>query len=238
MPGTESQASTPSSPPPAPRPRPPAAFLDESYHYEPGSTSRVPLYVLAAVVIDADEVSNARSSLAAVMPTGTYHSTDLYHQGRIEVIHDMLEYVRDNVGWNVVAVQMPFPGHADLARRQCLAALLRELDSMKVGLVVPDSRLQPGAFDPQVLDQKTSKSSVVCGGGGRLTVTWSLRHAADAAEPMLWMPDAIAWAVRRDLAIGEHEHFEVVRSVTNVIVLDDFGRRLWADSNKAGPPWR
>jgi hypothetical protein len=36
----------------------------------------------------------------------------------------------------------------------------------------------------------------------------------------LWLPDGVAWAVRRAMVADDEVHFDIIRSVTSLIVVD------------------
>jgi len=201
------------------RPRPAVAFLDESYDYTRDG-SREPLYVLAAVLIDGDGVATARSATRQLIaPATSYHSTELARTGKINKVYEMLEHVRDEAGWSVVAVHSPFIGHADAARRACLRALLIDLSSRKVGRVVLDSRCQPRARDPRTLDKQDLRVARELRSAGLIDRLLTITHANDATEPLLWLPDGVAWSVRRAMVADDEQHFQIIRSVTRLIVV-------------------
>ena len=178
-------------------PRPPVAFVDESYDYTKDG-SRPPLYVLAAVIIDGDRLAEVRTATQTVIsPETDYHTTDLHRDGRLEVVHAMLENTRNEAGWSVVAVQMPFDGDSNAARRHCFEVLLPDLSSRRVRYVVPDSRPQPGAADPAVLDKQDELIARRLRSNQRVDRHLSLTHRRPADENLLWLADAVAWAVRR-----------------------------------------
>lgn len=200
--------------------RPPVAFLDESYDYTRDG-SREPLYVLAAVLIDGDEVDAARRrAQALVSPAVGYHTTELARAGKIDKVHAMLNHVRNDAGWSVVAIQSPYSGHAELARQRCLRQLLVDLSGRKVARAILDSRIQPRASDPRMLDKQDERTARELRSAGSISRHLSINHATDRVEPLLWLPDGVAWAVRRAMVADDDVHFEIIRSVTSLIVVD------------------
>ncbi|MDO9494310.1 MAG: hypothetical protein Q7J48_01280 [Nocardioides sp.] len=208
----------PEATPPTRLPRP-VAFLDESYEYSPDG-SREPVYVLAAVIIDG-RVDEARTAARAlVAPEVEYHTTELYQQGRVEAIHAMLTHVREQAGWSVVAIKSPYEGHADLARQRCLRELLVDLSGRKVSRAVLDSRIQPAAHDPEVMNKQDLRTVRSLRSDGLIHRHFGVSHVTDAEEPLLWLPDGVAWSVRRALAVDDNDHYELVRSVTTLLIVD------------------
>jgi hypothetical protein len=162
-------------------------------------------------------VSAARQ---VVRPATTYHSTDLYHAGHVAKVDAMLEHVRDDAGWSVVAVQLPFSGHADAARQECLRVLLVELSSRKVRRMVSASRYQPGAGDPRKHDKADERTARLLRQDGLIDRFTTVSHATDAAEPLLWLPDGVAWSVRRSLSADDHAHYDIIRAVTTLLIVN------------------
>lgn len=152
-------------------------------------------------------------------PATRYHSTDLYHAGHVAKVDAMLEHVRDHAGWNVVAVLSPFSGHADAARQQCLQVLLVELSGRKVRRMVLDSRYQPGASDPRKHDKADERTARRLRQSGQIDRFTTITHATDTVEPLLWLPDGVAWSVRRSLSADDHSHFDIIRPVTTLLIL-------------------
>lgn len=197
------------------------AFIDESYYFDPKKSDDTS-YVLAAVIIDGDDISEARQrTRLAAEPATDFHKTDLWHNNEVATIHRMLRHIHDDAGWNVFAIQAPFGGHADKARQQCLEQLLIELDGRKVGAVVCDSRIQPNSTDPQQLNREDLNTARKLRSSQRVSRQLQVRHASDAQEPLLWLPDGVAWATRRALVLDDGEHYELIRPVTTLIVVTD-----------------
>lgn len=204
------------------RARPPVAFVDESYSFTPNDPTRDSLYVLAAVVIDGDELTSARQAARdLIAPDVGYHSTDLFHDGRVEKVHTMLGHVRDETQASIVAIQAPFDGHADLARQQCLRQLVVELSDRKVGHVVLDSRVQPRASDVEMLNKDDLRTIRALRADGEVHRHLAASHATDDVEPLLWLPDGVAWSVRRALAVDDNEHYELIAAMTTLLVLGE-----------------
>lgn len=200
---------------------PSVAFLDESYNFARDG-SREPLYVLAAVLVAGHDVDPARQRVRRLIaPAIRYHSTELARSGHTYQIHHMLTHLRDDAERSVVAIQSPFNGHANQARQACLRQLLIELSSLTVRRVVLDTRYQPRARDPHKLDKQDAHTARELRAARLIDRQLSLSHASDATEPLLWLPDGVAWSVRRAMVAGDEEHFSIIRSVTKLIVVGD-----------------
>jgi hypothetical protein len=132
----------------------------------------------------------------------------------------MLNHVRDDAGWSVVAIQSPYASHAEVARQRCLRELLVDLSNRKVARAVLDSRIQPGPNDPRMLNKQDERRARELRSAGTISRHLTLNHVTDRSEPLLWLPDGVAWAVRRAMVADDEVHFDIIRSVTSLIVVD------------------
>jgi hypothetical protein len=86
--------------------------------------------------------------------------------------------------------------------------------------MVLDSRYQPGAGDPRKHDKADERTARQLRQVGRVDRSTTITHATDKAEPLLWLPDGVAWAVRRSLSADDHAHFDIIRPVTTLLIVD------------------
>ena len=206
--------------------RPVVAFVDESYKYVKADLGSS-FYVLAAVLVEGAALSSTRQALRTVVaPLTEFHTNELNAIGRQDVVHDVLSFARDEVSGSVVTVQMPFPRTEKDARRACLDVLLRDLSSRKVSQVVADSRPQPRARDRLFLDKQDEAVARRLRASGDVDRGLNLVHRKPAGENLLWLADAVAWALRRDLAVDDTEHFRIVKPVTSMLLIDDHGKKI------------
>lgn len=94
------------------------------------------------------------------------------------------------------------------ARKAILQRMVVELREVGVGRLVLDSREGQDHLDRSAIHEVV---------GPRPQPTFEYRHQPSATEPLLWIPDAVAWAWGR----GGHwrtrvEELQLVRSVTMV----------------------
>jgi hypothetical protein len=129
----------------------------------------------------------------------------------------MLTHVLNDTAWSVVAVCSPFFGRPDTVRQDCLADLLVELSSRKVRRVVADARTQPKAKDPEVMNKQDLATARQLRQTGAVDRQLALSHGKDVTEPLLWMPDGVAWSVRRAMVADDEAHFSIIKSVTTII---------------------
>ncbi|MFI0796592.1 hypothetical protein ACH4OY_28490 [Micromonospora rubida] len=126
----------------------PIAFVDESWLQQRDSPGA---YLMAAVIIDQDDVAPAITAANAAAAGHSYHSSELYHRGHVGTIEAMLDVVDEHTGWSVVSAQVPLDngrqalapdnpqnmrGHLEdqreYARQMSLERLLRYLNTQRV----------------------------------------------------------------------------------------------------------
>jgi hypothetical protein len=180
----------------------PVAFLDEAYRPKQPNGER-PFYLLSAALVERGDLSKVRDSLMPFADErGRYHTTELYKQepGKI---HEFLNHVNGLPLDNLVTVQtMVRDGNLEQARDECLTRMAYELNrgSESVQHLIMESLnsdTDPGRNhkDQQVIHRAAR--------GGLIPSEVSIHHSTPSHEQLLWIPDAVAWAVRRELAVGD-----------------------------------
>jgi hypothetical protein len=82
-----------------------------------------------------------------------------------------------------------------------------------------DSRYQPRVSDPRKHDKADERTARQLRRAGQIDRSTTITHATDTSEPLLWLPDGVAWAVRRSLSADDHAHFEIIRPVTTLLIV-------------------
>jgi hypothetical protein len=173
------------------------AFADESFHEAPAGG----FYVLAAAVFDSDDLDPSREIMLQLRAkqggrrVRKLHWNEMNRQRRL----DAVTRVADLAGFHVVAIGTPVPHRRqEKARASCLARLVIELHGCGVETLYMESR-------SQVLNLRDVR-----------TVTWArcllskgsgfqVKHLSGAAEPLFWVVDVVAGAVRA-YRQGEHTY--------------------------------
>lgn len=62
------------------------------------------------------------------------------------------------------------------------------------------TRLRRRARDPRKHDKADERTARQLRQGGLIDRSTTVTHATDTAEPLLWLPDGVAWSVRRSLS--------------------------------------
>ncbi|MCJ1713959.1 hypothetical protein [Curtobacterium sp. VKM Ac-2922] len=158
------------------------AWGDESVRTH---TAGQPRYLLAASVVDSNDVEASRALLEDLRPTrGKLHWHDLNDRQRKRVIAAVAEI--DAVHLIVIAAPMD-PRREERARAVCLERLGWELARQDVALLTLEQRATAlAARDLRVVEALR----------GRRIIPASLRveHGDPTAEPMLWLPDQVLGA--------------------------------------------
>jgi hypothetical protein len=173
----------PSSPPPARH-----AFADESFHEEEADG----FYVLTAAVFDGNDQELNREAMLQLRAKQGGRRVQKLHWSEMDERRrrDAAARVADLTGFHVVAVGAPVPRRRqERARAMCLTRLVLELHGYEVAMLFMEAR---GA----VLDRRDVLT--VTGARYRLPVGTRFRveHLPGAAEPLFWVADIVAGAVR------------------------------------------
>ncbi|MEY3561141.1 MAG: hypothetical protein RL068_293 [Actinomycetota bacterium] len=197
------------------RARGPLAFIDESF--QAPSQDPDSFYIIAAAVIEKDQVLEVRKRLANLVQNPTWHTTEA---GRTErgkqKIRELASYLAI-VSKPVIVVLDQLASSdrsAEAGRAQAIRALLAELASEHMyltGTVFYERRV-PGFMQEhdELIFERIRQSKLE---GARLQVV----GLATKKEPLLWIPDIICWAYRRAYLDGDHSFFNELGKVAKVI---------------------
>lgn len=160
------------------------AFADESFKEDDGGG----FYVLAAAVLPVDRHEELRKVMLGLRAerTGKLHWNVLTNEQKRAVV----KRVADFEELHLVSVGAPVPARRqERGRSLCLRRLMIELHALGVGLLVAEGRTaQLDARDVRTIQQ--SRFSLP------RDATFRVQHARGADEPLLWISDVVAGAVR------------------------------------------
>lgn len=159
------------------------AFVDESMRQRAGDSRA---YVLAAVLVSDGDAADLRDAMRGLR----YRRSSVVHwrHERVER-QSLITATLGELPWvGLVVVRLFDQGvRPERARRQCLAVLLRQLESAEVGEVVIETRRSAQDDHDRALLTALRKSGAVAG----MDVRWQ----APESEPLLWAADCVAGAV-------------------------------------------
>ncbi|MEE2040893.1 hypothetical protein Q8791_27100 [Nocardiopsis sp. CT-R113] len=148
-------------------------------------------YVVATAVIDPAHLDHARQvmlDLRGTRRTGKTHWTEMDRQERKRAA----TRVAAIEGMHIVAVGTPVPPRRqERARARCLEHLVAELYGYGVSTLVMESRTRD-------LDQRDIRAVIGARRALPKGTRFAIEHTAGAVEPLLWVADVLAGAVRAD----------------------------------------
>ncbi|PRI11076.1 hypothetical protein B4915_09445 [Leucobacter massiliensis] len=188
----------------------PVAFLDESYEVEGDRT----FYVLATAVVSRDRLVETREALTAHYDGEPMHAAPMFHSREVVTLRGGIALAaRENDGLDLVVSAPIAPGDSlgHAARRRCIehiAPLLHAEDG--VGLFV---------FDQHREAEYNRRDRFTFGDlrrAGRLPRDVTEHHARPSAEPLLGLPDLLAWAYRQRLMGRDRSWFTPFENAARV----------------------
>jgi hypothetical protein len=195
------------------------AFLDESFELE---GDRKTFYLLSAVVTHRDQIEALREGLGAVVGGSYWHTTEslLTDAGRKRAI-EVAEYLGDEDGTEVCIVSCKMPlgdAGADAARQACFQQVAGNLCggahplAGAVHLMVLEQRetQHERSYDAKIVKDLRS-TNVICR-------QCQLRQASPRDEHLLWLPDLVSSAVRRNIT---HQERDILDPIAHIVKLLD-----------------
>jgi hypothetical protein len=191
----------------------PIAFIDESYELRHGET----FYILASALVYPEDLSHTRLALLDAYDNEPVHAAPMFQRMEYESLRQIIAIsAKQHDGMDVI-VQSPV-AHDDVrghkARRDCLEHIVSILHhEQSVSLFVLDSLENSLANRrDEYIFGDLRKSGVV----GRNVRE---HHALPSKEPLLGLPDLLAWSFRQRLTGRDDSWFEPLRRDTEIHLL-------------------
>lgn len=193
------------------------AFLDESFELD---GDRPTFYLLAAVVAHRDDLDDLRDGLRDEVGSDFWHTTEslLTEEGRKTAVQ-VSTYLGAEGGSEIciVSCKKPIETDGDTARRECFeqlgTALCQGIDPLpgSVHLMVLEQRetRHERSFDEKIVKDLRSDQ--------KICRRCQLKQASPRDEPLLWLPDLVAAAVRREMTHRETELLEPIDRIVTVL---------------------
>lgn len=191
----------------------PVAFLDEAFRgfERPGED---PFYLFTAVIVEQRDMEQIRKGLLEIAGATYWHTSEsLPSQDGRDRAKDMLSYLMEGPEPCLVVRKAsidPEDTNLEAARRECLGTLAVTLTtgipdvSPAVNLLVMEKR---NTNELQKIDRRTYADLI---SAGKVPRHSRLVPASPGHDRLLWLPDVVTSAVRRSMAFGDNEMFEVV----------------------------
>lgn len=190
--------------------RDPVAFLDESYELHEGKT----FYILASALVYPDFIPSTRDVLKTFYDGETMHAAPMYRRNEFESLRRAIALVAtQNDGMDVVvqAPVEPDDAHGWAARRKCLSFIAPLLHAEEgTTLFVLDSLATPAAEQHDRFTFGDLRKS------GQIGRNVAEHHTRPSNEPLLGLPDLIAWSYRQRATRRSREWFEPLTTHTRI----------------------
>lgn len=193
----------------------PVAFLDESYREAGEHANEFPFYIFTAVVVLPKDMEAMRKELEEIAGGHYWHTTEAMSEvGGRERTLEMLKYLADGDEPCVIAKQINIATTEitlEDVRQACLKALSIALTSdqtpwaLQTSLIILERRkesLDRNRDEKTFRDAKTAKL---------VPRQANLFQTSPRYEKLLWLPDVVSSAVRRDIALGEGALYDEIR---------------------------
>ena len=173
-----------------------ALYIDETYNKQ-GDDKRPPYYIIGGALIQAKHLDATRKDLREIVDGDYWHATEALQtaNGR-KITEQLLQYCADFDDTYFISHQASIKqGTMEQARRSCMKALLRRCQQefpMLRTIVV--ERRQTSREDD--MDRATLREIKKEGNFPQAT---PLLAVSPAEELLLWLPDLVAMAYRRQL---------------------------------------
>lgn len=237
----------------------PVAFVDESWLQQRGSPGA---YLMAAVLLEQDDVAPAIAAANAAAAGQPYHSSELYHRGHVGTIEAMLNVVNEHSGWSVVSAQVPLDngrqtltpdnpqnmrGHLEdqreYARQVSLERLLRYLNTQRVRDIYLESRASMREWQEArdagsrlpATDRTDIRAYRRLLDQNAISHRMRLVHVKDRSHAGLWMADAVAWSAGRAIRADEPQWWNHIADVATVLEATT-GTEVHLNERGAAPP--
>jgi len=190
----------------------PVAFLDESFEVSKSKT----FYIIALALVDDGYLDSTRKTLTDFYGGDALHASPMYARKEDETLRQATNLVARNHDGLDIVVYAPIDAEdtkGDAARRRCLEHLLPQIhNEFGTELFVFDKQSTPTQtkLDEYVLSDLRSSKELSRSSVGH--------HCQPSREPLLGLPDVLAWSYRQH-HIGKPHWFAPMKEKTNVQVL-------------------
>lgn len=190
--------------------RPPChAWVDESIHVPVADFEG--LYTLAAVLAAPDRCPVIREALRHLTPA---HAERLHwREDQPSVRAAAIDLLREGDIAALAVTCIPLDArNQERARRKCMERLLFELDQRTISHVWVETRTQS-------LNSKDLRLIDALRGSGAISKRLRVEFARPLADPMLWLPDAVAGAVSHARKAWGTEYRDGLNPVLHEIII-------------------
>lgn len=201
----------------------PVAFLDETYRAPEEHAGESPFYLFTAVIVEPKHMESIRAELTRIAGGDYWHTTEALQKAEgLEKVGAMLEYLSEGDEFCVIAKKTEIDASdsdLELARRECLLGLAGALTSGEpagfawpaVRLMILERRPVKKMYDADEYTQKLALREKIMPRNARIFQT------SPKFEKLLWLPDLVSSAARKELAVGKREFIDVIRKQVHYV---------------------
>ena len=186
--------------------------MDETFHVADGQK----FYIVAAAVVNHSELNETRNTLKNFYGGEPMHAAPMYSRGEMETLRQGMVVAGANNDACDIVVCAPVEDDdpkGDAARDKCVSYIGSKIHAdFGSMLFVIDHR----GTTPNELDQRTFRDLRRSGNIHRDSVA---HHCRPSQEPLLGLPDLLAWSYRQKYVRSDESWFEPFASYTEVKVL-------------------
>lgn len=192
------------------------ALVDESFELDPTSKSGR-FYILSAVILPASSLALSRRELALINGDRIWHATELNHQRKLDQIHANLGWIEMNVEACDVYVLKTIET-VTTSRQEMRNVCVEEFFTT----IYQDLGVEVFIFDSSNLreineqDRRLHRDAMRAGLLSRRSL---LFHCWGSEEPLLGLPDTVAWAFRQEVTRAESSWTHGLREFAKVRLL-------------------
>lgn len=188
----------------------PIAFLDESYELREGR----PFYILACALVDPGYLNSTRKALTDYYDGEPMHASTMFNRLEFQSLRRGIELIATQHDGLDLVIQAPLGPNdpiGSIARKRCieiLAPMIHQEESTTLFVfdaVKPASQMKSDKFTFRDLREL-----------GVLNRNVTEVHARPSDEPLLGLPDLLAWSYRQSVTKRDNSWFLPLSSGTRV----------------------
>ena len=187
------------------------AFLDESYR-DDKTSGEFPFYTITATVLDVADLDGLRRKYLRIAGSNWWHTTEMFERGHFGQIRDFIALISEHKNKTLISIQIAIDsGDLELARRECLLQTASSLENMGCMFLIYERREDRSARNSD--DSLFSKAK----SHGLISRNFRTFAGHPRAEPLLWGPDLVGWAMRRHIALNDSKWIRPMASNIEIV---------------------
>lgn len=191
-------------------------FVDESYQSS-NDWAKKSHYLMTGVVVRQDEMEYMRKEMQGIVGGSYWHSTESFQtpNGR-ETFASLIDFIALGEEPLIVTMRKDIPADdqdMEKSRAECLIRLAQEVSIFvpPVSMMVLEQRHEGWLRGLDSKHISSGKSS------GLIPRNFDMCQTSPSYEPLLWLPDTVAFALHRKITRGEKEHVKPIEEAIKIV---------------------